>query len=233
MKHVEKDRAGGLRMPRSRGAVSGLLLVILGAWGALIPFVGPYFNFAYTPDHDWAWNSARGWLEVFPGVTTVLGGLLLIGSRNRASAMFGGWLAVLGGAWFVVGGEFAPMLRIGSVGDPVAATDRKRALLEVSYFSGLGALIVFVGGVVLARLTVRLARDVAPQHLQQPVDPPPYVSAADAATPETAPDALTTPREEPSVPAEGEQPAKGFHRQRAGAAAGSPDANYLHWPHPQ
>ena len=40
----------GLRMPRSRGAVSGLLLVILGAWGALIPFVGPHFNFAYTPD---------------------------------------------------------------------------------------------------------------------------------------------------------------------------------------
>ena len=40
---------GSLHMPRSRGAVSGLLLIILGVWGALIPFVGPYFHFAYTP----------------------------------------------------------------------------------------------------------------------------------------------------------------------------------------
>ncbi|KLO27740.1 hypothetical protein [Mycobacterium haemophilum] len=224
MKHAEKDHVGGLRMPRSRGAVSGLLLVLLGAWGALIPFVGPYFNFAYTPDQDWVWNPARGWLEVFPGVTTAVGGLLLIGSKNRASAMLGGWLAVLGGAWFIVGGEFAPMLRIGSVGDPVASTDRKRALLEISYFSGLGALIVFVGGVVLARLAVRLARDVAPEELPQPVVSVPaaesYVSAAEESTPEATPDALTTPRAEQ-------------HRQRAGAAAGSPDANYLRWPHPQ
>ena len=162
MKHSQPDRAVGLRMPRSRGAVSGLLLVILGAWGALIPFVGPHFNFAYTPDRDWAWTTARGWLEVFPGVATVLGGLLLIFSGNRAVAMFGGWLAVLGGAWFVVGGQFAPMLRIGTVGDPVATTERKRALLEVTYFSGLGALIVFLGGIALARLAVRLARDVVP-----------------------------------------------------------------------
>lgn len=103
MKQSRKGRAVGLRMPRSRGAVSGLLLVILGVWGALIPFVGPRFNFAYTPAQDWTWTTARGWLEVFPGVTTVVGGLLLIFSANRAIAMFGGWLAVLGGAWFVVG----------------------------------------------------------------------------------------------------------------------------------
>ena len=76
MKYSRKDRAVGLRMPRSRGAVSGLLLVMLGAWGALIPFVGPHFNFAYTPNQDWAWTTARGWLEVFPG------------SRHR-----GGWPA--------------------------------------------------------------------------------------------------------------------------------------------
>jgi hypothetical protein len=41
--------AGLLRVPRSRGALSGVVLVLLGAWGALIPFIGPYFQFAYTP----------------------------------------------------------------------------------------------------------------------------------------------------------------------------------------
>ena len=98
---------GSLHMPRSRGAVSGLLLIILGVWGALIPFIGPYFHFAYTPDQPWAWSTARAWLEVFPGATTAVGGFLLLISGNRATAMFGGWLAVIAGAWFVVGRTLA------------------------------------------------------------------------------------------------------------------------------
>src|ERR1700761_6068579 len=155
---------GSLHMPRSRGAVSGLLLIILGAWGALIPFVGPYFHFAYTPDQTWAWSTARAWLEVFPGVTAVVGGVLLLISGNRATAMLGGWLAVIGGAWVVGGRTLASPLRLGDVGQPIAATDAKHAVLEIAYFSGLGALIVFFGGAVLARVTIRTARDVELAH---------------------------------------------------------------------
>jgi hypothetical protein len=158
--NASRSGFGSLHMPRSRGAVSGLLLIILGVWGVLIPFVGPYFNFAYTPDHAWAWTTARGWLEVFPGATTVVGGLLLVVSGNRATAMFGGWLAAFGGAWFVVGRALASTLQIGDIGQPIAATDARRAVLEICYFSGLGALIVFLAGAVLARLSVRMARDV-------------------------------------------------------------------------
>jgi len=151
---------GSLHMPRSRGAVSGLLLIILGVWGALIPFIGPYFHFAYTPDQVWAWSTARAWLEVFPGATTAVGGFLLLVSGNRATAMFGAWLAVIAGAWFVVGRTLASLLRLGDIGHPIAVTDAKRAVIEISYFSGLGALIVFLGGAVLARVSVRTARDL-------------------------------------------------------------------------
>ena len=151
---------GSLHMPRSRGAVSGLLLIVLGVWGALIPFIGPYFHFAYTPNQPWAWSTPRAWLEVFPGVTTAVGGFLLLISGNRATAMFGGWLTVIAGAWFVVGRTLASPLRLGDVGQPIAATDAKRAVLEIAYFSGLGALIVFLGGAVLARVSVRTARDL-------------------------------------------------------------------------
>ena len=42
--------AGMLQMRRKRGAFSGFPLILLGLWGALIPFVGPYFRYAYTPD---------------------------------------------------------------------------------------------------------------------------------------------------------------------------------------
>ena len=151
---------GSLHMPRSRGALSGLLLLILGAWGALIPFVGPYFHFAYAPGQAWVWTTARAWLEVFPGVTAAAGGFLLLISGNRATAMFGGWLAMIAGAWFVVGRTLASTLRLGDVGQPLAATDAHRAIIEIAYFSGLGALIVFIGGAVLARVTIRTARDV-------------------------------------------------------------------------
>jgi hypothetical protein len=164
-------------MPRSRGAATGFLLILLGAWGALIPFVGPYFDFSFTPDQEWIWTTARGWLEVLPGAATAVGGLLLLVSGNRATAMLGGWLTVLAGAWFVVGRALAGPLGIGDAGAPVAAAETKRVWLELTYFYGLGALIIFLGAVALGRLSVRTARDVA--YAQRPV--------AVAAQPQPAP----------------------------------------------
>ena len=156
----EHVRGGRLQMPRSRGAASGFLLILLGVWGALIPFVGPYFDFAFTPDQEWTWTTGRGWLEVLPGAATVVGGFLLLSSRNRFTAMLGGWLTVLAGAWFVVGRAVAGPLGIGDAGAPVAATETKRVALDLTYFYGLGALIIFLGAIALGRLSVRSVRDI-------------------------------------------------------------------------
>jgi hypothetical protein len=156
----ERPRGGRLQIPRSRGAASGLLVIVLGLWGALVPFVGPAFDFAYNPAQGSAWNAERGWLEVLPGAVAVIGGLLLVRSRNRATAMLGGWLSVIAGAWFVVGRVAATTLTIGEIGRPVAETDTKAAWLELTYFYGLGALIVFLGATALGRLSVRSVRDV-------------------------------------------------------------------------
>lgn len=246
---AENRRPSALWMPRSRGALSGLILVVLGVWGALIPFVGPHFNFAYTPGQDWAWTTARGWLEVLPGAAAVLAGLLLIFSGNRITAMVGGWLAVLAGAWFVIGGEVAPMLGIGSAGDPIAASDRKRALLEVSYFSGLGAVIIFVGAAAVARLAVRSARDVEaltrvaearaaraaePAHAQPVYSEAKYTPGsaeppAEEPSDDVSSSALTQPRVDRYGSADA-PPKRGWRRQRA---EGSSGAAYLRWPHPQ
>jgi hypothetical protein len=184
-------RGGRMQIPRSRGATSGFLLILLGAWGALIPFIGAYFDFAYTPDQVWTWSAARGWLEVLPGGATAVGGLLLLTSGNRATAMFGGWLTVLAGAWFVVGRAFAVPLYIGDVGAPVASTDTMRAWLDVAYFSGLGVLIVFLGALALGRVSVRSLRDVQHAHRPAtgpgPVVVPEATTAARHAEPETGP----------------------------------------------
>lgn len=175
----DRPRGGRMRIPRSRGAASGFLLVLLGLWGALIPFLGPYFDFAFTPDQPWTWTNARGWLEVLPGAVAVVGGLLLLASRNRATAVLGSWLAVASGAWFVIGRALAGPLGLGDVGTPVAGTDTKRVWLELTYFYGLGALIVFLGALALGRLTVRSVRDVeyGQEYARRPLTTDEHVAA--------------------------------------------------------
>jgi hypothetical protein len=178
-------QGGRMQIPRSRGAASGVLLIVLGVWGALIPFVGPYFDFAYSPDAAWVWTEARGWLEVLPGAVAVVGGLLLVTSRNRASAMLGGWLGVIAGVWFVVGRPFAQVLAVGEVGVPAAVTPAKTAALDLAFFSGVGALMVFLAAVALGRLSIRSLRDIGyaqRQSVHSVAEPVEVTAATDTAS---------------------------------------------------
>lgn len=153
--------AGILRVSRSRGMVSGLLLILLGVWGAIIPFVGPYFDYAYTPDSSWTWTAGRGLLEVLPGAAAALGGLLLIVTANRAVAVFGGWLASAAGAWFVVGPVLGALWggSSGATGSPVG-DNTSRVVEQIGFFYGLGAAILLVAAHVSGRLSVRALSDV-------------------------------------------------------------------------
>ena len=68
----------------------GALLVLLGIWGGLIPFVGPYFHYAYTPDSAWTYTTGRLWLEILPGGCALAGGLIVLASwYRRPVAQFG------------------------------------------------------------------------------------------------------------------------------------------------
>jgi hypothetical protein len=149
-----------LRVRRSRGAASGLLLMLLGAWGGLVPFVGPYFHYAYTPDSAWQLNNGRIWLEILPAVAVLLGGLVLAMSKLRPAGMFGAWLAAIGGAWFAVGTVLAALwtTKLPAQGTPVGGTVA-RVTEQVGFFTGLGIVIVFVAAVSLGRLSIVAARD--------------------------------------------------------------------------
>jgi hypothetical protein len=153
--------AGTLRVRRSRGALSGVFLVLLGIWGALIPFVGPYFHFAYTPDRAWDATAGRMWLEVLPGVVTLISGVVVFISRFRPAAVLAAWLATLAGAWFAVGHLIGTAwTSIPTAGTPVGGATRA-ALEQVGLFTGLGVVILFVAALVLGRFTVIGAKDVA------------------------------------------------------------------------
>jgi hypothetical protein len=196
------EMAGMLRVPRSRGAFSGALLVLLGLWGGLIAFVGPYFHFAYTPGTTWTYTSGRLWLEILPGAATALGGLILLVSRVRPVAMFGAWVAALGGAWFAVGRVLSPVWNAhGTValGTPIGST-MTRALVELSYFTGLGVIIVFLAALSLGRLTVVGVRDARLSERAAENDAAVTEPATEPAVTEPATEsAVTEPAAEPAV----------------------------------
>ncbi|MCO5998341.1 hypothetical protein [Actinoallomurus rhizosphaericola] len=148
-----------LRVPRSRGALSGVILVLLGLWGGLAALVGPYFHFAFTPDKAWSFTAGRVWLEILPACALLVGGLILLGSANRATAAIGAWIAALGGAWYVVGGTLSTMWAASDrLGVPVGGTTRQ-VVEQITLLSGLGAVAVFFAAVALGRLAVVGVKD--------------------------------------------------------------------------
>jgi hypothetical protein len=146
--------AGTLQMRRSRGAFSGFLLMLLGLWGALIPFVGPYFDYAYTPDKAWTYNTGRLWLELLPGAAVFLGGFLLLVARSRHTALFGALLAAVAGAWFTLGTVLSPLWNhhVPMGGSPASTTVYMRIMEQLGFFTALGVVIVFVAAVALGRI---------------------------------------------------------------------------------
>jgi hypothetical protein len=143
-----------MRIRRTHGIFGGLLVALLGIWGGIIPFVGPYFNYAYTPDKAWTYTTGRLWLEILPGAGALLGGLLIMAARSRHVALFGSLVAILSGAWFALGNVFAPLWTVaGPAGGPASSGTVMRALEQVGFFTGLGIVIVLIAAAVAGRIT--------------------------------------------------------------------------------
>lgn len=145
-----------MRLARSTGAVSGLLIVLLGTWAALIPFVGPYFDYSFGTNATWHYTSDRLLLDILPGALAVLGGLLLIVAGTRKAGIFGGWLAVLAGGWLVVGPSVSLTWESGTgpIGRPLFGSTRQMLEL-VGYFYGAGALIIALSAFAVGRFASR------------------------------------------------------------------------------
>jgi len=152
-----------MAVPRSRGAASGVLLLLLGVWGGLSPLVGPYFGYAFGQDEAWNATTDMVWLSFLPAAAVVLGALILIRSANRAGAGTGAWLALGGGAWFAIGPAFSLLWDAEGPSAPIGQPlgDKGLRVIELlGSFYGLGALITALAAFALGRLATVSVRDL-------------------------------------------------------------------------
>lgn len=166
---------------RSRGAVSGAALILLGIWGGLAPFVGSYLHFGFTPDTAWAYTTGRLYYSVLPGAAALAGGLLIVTTRSRVVGATGGVLAALGGLWFIVGsGVMLYLVKqttisrgvpFGSVAGATSYTT-KEYLEILALYTALGAVIIFFGGLAGGRLSLISARDATDAYDYSDYTPP-------------------------------------------------------------
>lgn len=130
--------------------------MLLGLWGALIPFIGPYFHYAFGSYAAWHYTSNRLWLDILPGAVAIIGGFMLLTSSRRTSGVIGGWLAVAAGIWFVIGTPVS--LFWHHAGDPIGAPmggHFRQALEWLGYFSALGVAIATLAAFATGRFVSR------------------------------------------------------------------------------
>ena len=112
-------------------------------------------------------------------------------------AMFGAWIAALAGAWFAVGRVLSPLWNAhGTValGTPIGGTVTRKPV-ELTYFTGLGVVIVFLAAPSIGRVMVIGVRDARLSERAAEEDAP----VTEPATPATDPAVDEQPARERSV----------------------------------
>lgn len=145
-----------MRLPRSTGALSGILIIVLGLWGALVPFIGPYFHYAFGSYSAWHFTTNRLWLDIIPGAVAVIGGLMLLTASSRKGGLLGGWLALAAGVWFAIGPVVSVLWHSNGnpIGVPVGGHDRQAVEL-LGYFYALGLAIAALTAFAMGRFVSR------------------------------------------------------------------------------
>ncbi len=170
---------------RYSARASGALIMLVGAWGGIAPYVGPTFAYHMDGAGAWQWTTARAELSLGPGVIAVLGGLLLMIAGYRAAQRFGAFIAATAGTWFVVGSLFYPLWSGASVALPATSTPAisttwMRIVETLGFFLGTGVLIAILAAYAYGALaSVGMARGAPERSMElrgatrgAPVPPP-------------------------------------------------------------
>jgi hypothetical protein len=155
--------ASSLNAPSRTVSISlstiGILTVMISAWGGIIPYVGPTFGFSADGSGSWQWNLTHSVLALVPGAVGCLIGLSFLArheagriGRRRTSLSMAGFIAVLCGAWFVVGPLAWPVID-NTRAYFVAASPLRMLANEVGYSLGTGLILAMCGAFALGWAT--------------------------------------------------------------------------------
>src|SRR5579884_1342299 len=73
-------------------ALAGALALIVGAWGAIAVYVGPYFGFRPVDEAAWTGSLQNGLLHLLPGCVAAAAGLMLLAMGPARRTVRGGAL---------------------------------------------------------------------------------------------------------------------------------------------
>ena len=129
----------------------------LGAWGAIVPFIGPEFDYPFPAGSDrdsWDWTATAWQLSLLPGIAAAYGGIILLGLLGtvRFAPALGALIALVAGAWFVLGAEFS---RLWTSPPPEGTgSDWMVIATNLGYHEGLGLAISVLAGFALGLLAL-------------------------------------------------------------------------------
>lgn len=133
----------------------GLFIALLGAWGGIVAFIGPLFGYHATTTSSWQWTTTNWLLHLVPGAMALVAGLSILGwttrwasFKARGALAFAALLAIVAGAWFVIGPALWPWFESSAAYGP--ATDAQTSFVnQVGANLGPGVLLAMLGGMAL------------------------------------------------------------------------------------
>jgi hypothetical protein len=146
--------------PGTGPGLLGLLVLLLGAWGGIVPFVGPLFGYRSTGSGSFAWTAPHVFLYLIPGAVAMFFALVLMGSATERRARFSlskelaALVVIACGAWFVLGPAVWPIFS-SSAAFGHATGALARFVNFLGYNLGPGLLLAVFGAMALVRSVAR------------------------------------------------------------------------------
>ncbi len=143
-----------------RAKAAGLIVLIAGVWGGLIPFVGPTFGYDMGNTAAWVVTESRVTLHLVPGIVAVIGGAMLLG--RGTSQTLGATLGTAAGVWFVIVPSLHPLWAGQSMGGGMmGGSALSNALSALGYHYGTGALVMVAAAYAWGALSSRRPASVS------------------------------------------------------------------------
>lgn len=154
---------GALGRPVRRAALTGMLMMVIGAWGGAVAYFGPVIGLAPAGSRSWQWTTAHTVLSLAPGAAAFAGGLMvMLGSRLLFGGLqrLGALLAFGAGGWFVLGAAVYPVFYGTSAPGygHVPGEHLMNLAAVAAYGAGVGIALCLLSGVAMAWSLPRIMR---------------------------------------------------------------------------